>query len=59
MWVRKVGWRYGYKVVVLDLYGTTDADIAKFHYFKGVRFSSCAAGISASIACENCTACRS
>jgi len=38
MWVRKVGWRYGYKVASVDLYGTTDADIADLHYFKGVRF---------------------
>jgi hypothetical protein len=37
MWVRKVGWRYGCKVVSVDLYGTTDADIADLHYFKGVR----------------------
>jgi hypothetical protein len=38
VWVRKVGWRYGYKVASVDLYGTTDADIANLHYFKGVRF---------------------
>jgi hypothetical protein len=38
MWVRKVGWRYGCKVASVDLYGTTDADVAELHYFKGVRW---------------------